>query len=150
MVEGFLEQVHGTLSHRTHSTCHVAVTGDDDDRDVDPPFPQDLLDLKATHSGHSNVEDQAARPFEVVGVQKFTRRRIGLDVEVERGALKAATALLTPGLQTRRQKHRRSECAPARARGLPFEKSARADRASGTKPPRRHPPQVLWSHSVMS
>src|SRR5215469_5368433 len=55
VLEGFLEEVDGTRSHRLHGKRDVTMAGHDDDRDSHPAAYQFLLERQTVHAGHADV-----------------------------------------------------------------------------------------------
>ena len=54
-LEWFLDEVDGTGLHCPDGQAHVAVTGHDDYRQVDPFVLKSLLNLKPVHARHADI-----------------------------------------------------------------------------------------------
>src|SRR5688572_24761459 len=74
VAERLLDEIDRARLHGLHCHRHVAVTGDEDDRQDRMLFVELLLQLQSRHAGHADVEHQAARAILAVRVEKLLRR----------------------------------------------------------------------------
>ena len=84
--ERLLEVVECTRPERVHRRLHVAVAGDEDDRDPDLPRGELSLEPEAAHARQADLQQETARP---PTVQRFEERLGGgvrLDGEPHRRA----------------------------------------------------------------
>ena len=84
VVEGLLDEVKGARLHGAHGHLHVAVAGDEYDRDVDALGRKALLQFKSAHAWHAHIQHQTARPRGVVTVDEGLRRAKILDPQAHR------------------------------------------------------------------
>ncbi len=75
LAERLFEKLGGARLQRPHRDRHVAVPGDDDDRQVRAALHQHTLHFQPAHARHAHVENQAARLGRIERGQKFLRRR---------------------------------------------------------------------------
>jgi hypothetical protein len=69
-LERLLDEIHRALLHAVDRHRHVAVAGDDHDRQRGFAFDQPVLQFEAGHAGHADVDDQAGDFALVVAAQR--------------------------------------------------------------------------------
>ncbi len=74
VAEGLLQEVERTGLHGLHRHRHIAVAGNENDRDHRAQPVELLLQLQAAHFRHAHVQHQAARLSGVVVLQEFAGR----------------------------------------------------------------------------
>src|SRR5215813_582885 len=74
IVERFGKEVHGPRLHRAHGHGNVAMAGDEDDGDVIAGSLEDLLQLEAALTRHSDIEHEAAGAVIVAPVEELAHR----------------------------------------------------------------------------
>ena len=53
--EGLLQEVHGAALHGADAARDVRPAADEDDRDVEAPFDEEILEIQAAQAGHAQV-----------------------------------------------------------------------------------------------
>ena len=70
----FLDKVHSTFLHGFDGHWHIAVTGNENNRQLVAAFDEYLLKFQTSESRHSDIKDQAAWPLFGDLLKKFIRR----------------------------------------------------------------------------
>ncbi|MDX6461531.1 MAG: hypothetical protein QOE55_5228 [Acidobacteriaceae bacterium] len=73
MIERFCEELHRTLSHRSNSHPGIAMSRDEDDRNIAFLFFQPGLQLQARHRRHTDINNEARSPGMQIGCEEFFR-----------------------------------------------------------------------------
>src|SRR5688572_645759 len=74
VIEWFGEELCRASLHRTHGHRHIAMPGDEDDRQRDSCFREFLLKCQSAHSGQTHVEYETTRRVEACGLHEFGSR----------------------------------------------------------------------------
>src|SRR5262249_4215867 len=74
VVERFRKEVHRPRLHSAYGHGNVAMAGDEDDRDVIAGSLEDLLQLEAALTRHSDIEQETARAVIVAPVEELSHR----------------------------------------------------------------------------
>lgn len=61
IIDALLQEIHRTLLHRVHAGWHVAVSGQEDNRQGDHLRGCQIAQFRSRHSRHTHVENHAAR-----------------------------------------------------------------------------------------
>jgi hypothetical protein len=75
VVEGLLDKVPSAFLQCGHGHRHVAVAGQEDDRQGTAQFAQAVEQFQAAHAVHADVQQQASGPAMILGRQEFLGRR---------------------------------------------------------------------------
>ena len=78
------KKLDGTAFHRLHRHGDVAVSGDEDDRNLPFRRRELALKIKAALTGQSDVENQAGGAIRRIGFEKVGNRRKELSVDTDR------------------------------------------------------------------
>src|SRR4030095_15552245 len=79
VVERLGENVDGARPQRADLERHIAVPGDEDDREVVTADRQDIVKVEPGLARHPDVEDETGEPRVVTALQKSPRRCVRLD-----------------------------------------------------------------------
>src|SRR5262249_46144016 len=74
------QEINGARPHGAHTRWDVALSGDEDDRPMEPIGCQRVLRLEAVETWHGNVQQGAPRNSCIVLCEEFPRRRVWPDV----------------------------------------------------------------------
>jgi hypothetical protein len=84
VAERLLDEVNRAGLHRLDRHRHVAMSGDEDDRQDRVVLVQLLLQLESAHARHADVEHQAARVIVPMRIEELLRRLVHFDGQANR------------------------------------------------------------------